>query len=195
MRRQPRKDIDVHYEFPELQPHNKLWELILHISQSSEGDPTFGKVKLAKILYYADFTSYRDYGQPITGSAYSRLPLGPVPKHFFDLLDEMTASREIYIRKEKVFPTATYEYERVMATREANLVSFTGRDITLVNELIERFWNKYAHDISDQSHGIAWQMVGDNESIPYEASRLSDEPLTEAELAWATKVAGEYGIE
>jgi hypothetical protein len=188
------KDRKVTYEFPQFQPHDRLWELILHIAQFSEGDPTFGKVKLAKILYYTDFTSYRDYGQPVTGSAYRKMQRGPVPTHFLDILDEMAAGREIYIRKEKAFPTAVYEYERVMAVREANLVNFTGRDIMLVNELISRFWNKSAAEISDESHGIAWKLVGDNEPIPYEASLLSDEPLTEAETEWAIKVAQEYDL-
>ena len=95
MNSQFRKDINVTYEFPNLEPHSRLWELILHIARCSEGDSTFGKVKLAKILYYADFASYRDYGQPVTGASYKKLQFGPVPSDFLDILDEMLESRKI----------------------------------------------------------------------------------------------------
>lgn len=188
-----RKDIKVTYEFPQLEPHTRLWQLILHIAQCSEGDPTFGKVKLAKILYYADFTSYRDYGQPVTGASYKKLQFGPVPKDFLDILDEMKNSGEIYIRKEKAFPTATRDYDRVLAIHEANLVQFSGRDIALVDRLIRQFWNKSAGEISDQSHGFAWHVVGNNEPIPYSAALLSDEGITDEDIAQAQELIQAYG--
>ncbi len=36
------------FEFPDIDPERRLWELILYVAEKSEGDPTFGKVKLAK---------------------------------------------------------------------------------------------------------------------------------------------------
>jgi hypothetical protein len=193
MSNQVGKDINLTYDFPNLNPHTRLWELILHIARYSEGDPTFGKIKLAKILYYADFTSYREYGKPITGSAYKKLQFGPVPTHFFDILGEMETNGEIYIRKEKAFPTAIHDYERVLAVREASLEDFSGRDITIVNDLIKGFWNKSATDISNDSHGIAWESVDIKEQIPYELSILSDEELTKEEIARSWELIKEHG--
>ncbi len=193
MKRASRKVTEATYEFPNLEPHSRLWELILHIARCSEGDPTFGKVKLAKILYYADFASYRDYGQAITGASYKKLQFGPVPKDFLDILDEMENGREIYIRKEKAFPPALHDYDRVMAIREANLVQFSGRDIALVDRLIRQFWNKSATEISDQSHGIAWQAVENNELIPYSAALLSDEGITDEDVERAQALIQTYG--
>lgn len=195
MSNEANKPIKVTYEFPDLHPHEKLRELILYIAKNSEGDQTFGKVKLAKILYYTDFLSYRDYGQPVTGSGYKKLQFGPVPVHFFDLLDQMLQTGDIFVRKEKAFENATYDYDRVMAVREADLLEFTGRDIALVNDLIKRFWKKSATEISEQSHGIAWQLVELNETIPYEASLLSDESLSDSEMEWALRIAQEYGLQ
>ena len=45
----------------------KLRELMLYITQKSEGDPRFGKTKLLKILVEADFTFYARTGRSITG--------------------------------------------------------------------------------------------------------------------------------
>ncbi len=45
----------------------KLRELVLYIADKCEEDRTFGAVKLNKILFYADFISFAEYGEPITG--------------------------------------------------------------------------------------------------------------------------------
>ena len=45
----------------------KFKELVLHISQKCADDPSFGAVKLNKILFFADFASSAHYGTPITG--------------------------------------------------------------------------------------------------------------------------------
>ena len=59
---------------------DKFRELIVYICKKSEGDPTFGAVKLNKILYYADFAAYRILGKPITGAQYQKLREGPAPQ-------------------------------------------------------------------------------------------------------------------
>ena len=46
----------------------KFRELLVYVSKKCEDDPTFGAVKLNKILYYADFAAYRQGGKPITGA-------------------------------------------------------------------------------------------------------------------------------
>src|SRR5207302_260927 len=57
----------------------KLRELILHIAKESMGDTRFGKTKLNKLLFYADFLAYQKTGQSITGEEYVKQPFGPVP--------------------------------------------------------------------------------------------------------------------
>ena len=127
------------YEFPEMQPQQRLQELILYIADRLQGDPAFGKVKLAKILYFIDFTSYRLYKKPVTGAAYIRLPHGPVPQPYFDILDEMQANGYIAIREEAVFD---YNQQRIMAIRRADVKLFSGRDIQLVEDVIRHLRGK-----------------------------------------------------
>ncbi len=50
----------------------KLRELVLYLATLSEGDATFGKVKLNKLLFYADFNAYLKFGKPITGHEYQK---------------------------------------------------------------------------------------------------------------------------
>lgn len=50
------------------------------------GCPSTTKKKLCKLLYYADKEHLLQYGRPITGDSYYRLPHGPIPTYGLDLL-------------------------------------------------------------------------------------------------------------
>jgi uncharacterized phage-associated protein len=178
-------------EFPDMNPAERLQELIIYIAERMAGDETFGRVKLAKLLYFADFSSFRMYKRPITGSAYVHWNQGPVPQGFLDILEEMETNGHIITRSEAYFQ---YEQKRPVARRKADLTRFSGRDIQLVEELIRRYWGKTATEVGDLSHGVAWKLVAQNEKIPYEMSFLSDEPLTETELERVIQAGKEYGL-
>ena len=66
----------VVFEFEEA----RFKELIVLISELCAKDPTYGSVKLNKILYFADFMAYRVLGKPITGATYFKLQEGPAPR-------------------------------------------------------------------------------------------------------------------
>ena len=57
----------------DLEGTEKLQELILYVAKVSEGDPTFGLVKLNKILFFSDFRHFLDTGQSITGQEHQKL--------------------------------------------------------------------------------------------------------------------------
>ena len=48
-------------------------EAVLYVSWRMKDDERFGRLKLAKTLFYADFESYADDGQPVTGARYSTM--------------------------------------------------------------------------------------------------------------------------
>jgi len=182
------------FEFPELDPHRRLWELVLHIARVSQFDERFSKVKLVKIIYFADATSFLKSGKPISGSRYVKLPYGPCPDDFQSLLQEMEASGEIKITKE---PYYNQQQIRIAALREPRLNDlFQAEDIALVDEIIRRFWDKNATELSHLSHEtMAWQTTKDNEFIPYETTLLSNEDITENDIEHVQKLIEKYGIE
>jgi hypothetical protein len=177
-------------DFAEMQPQTRLRELILHIADSCLGDSTFGKVKLAKILYFADFTSFRLYGKPVTGATYIKLPRGPVPQDFFEQLETMETNGDIFLRIE---PYYTYEQHRIIPKRVADLTLFSGRDIGLVDKIINDIKGKSAQYVSELSHALAWRVVEMNAPIPYEAALLSDEEVTEEDVESANALITEDG--
>jgi len=48
------------------------------------------KSKLAKLLFYADFKHYKEYGAGITGLCYAHLPRGPIPDGFELILNRIS---------------------------------------------------------------------------------------------------------
>lgn len=168
------------FEFPELDGAALLPELILYISQKCSDDPTFGATKLNKILFYSDFFSYFRFGRPIVGLEYHRLPKGPAPKRLPFVRDQMLSNRDIAIQKVPFFDK---EQHRCVPLREPDLTKFTGRDIALIDEVIKSLWGKTAKEVSDESHQRAWRIAKDREPIPYQAIFISDDDLTEADIA------------
>lgn len=183
---------DLTFEFPEKDPKLRLRELILYIAERFQDAKYFGKVKLAKILYFSDMASYSMYGEPITGSAYLRWRLGPVPKGLDNILSEMEQGKLIAIQERRI---VDYSQKRVIPLRPADVSIFSGRDIQILEDTIRELEGLTASDTSEKSHGIAWRITSPDEEIPYEASILSDRPLTQADIERAAELARLHGLE
>src|SRR4051794_10218865 len=94
----------------------RLGELILYIARRSQADRWFGKVKLAKLLAFSDFYAFGHVREPITGATYIKLPEGPVPERFYDVLTRLIAQARAEVRRVEI-PGVSGEYtqERVVA--------------------------------------------------------------------------------
>lgn len=177
------------YDFPDMQPSKRLRELVLYIAQRCADDPTFGVTKLNKILYFSDVEAYRKTGRPITGAEYLKQDYGPVPKAINRIKRELQEQRAINIQEE---PLMNYKRHRIVAQQDPDLELFDDQDLSVINDVITQLWGQRAQDVSDASHGMAWRLTDDLDSIPYEASLLTDEALTPAQLEWIGGQIEEY---
>jgi hypothetical protein len=167
----------------------KLAELILYISEKSEGDERFGATKLNKLLFFADFTAYWQSGQSITNQAYFRLPAGPGPRRLLPVRNKLLESGDLAISMRAYYGRTI---KRPVALREPDLSIFKADEIAIVNDVIRYFWDMNAAEISDYSHRfIGWQLAGEEEDIPYEAAFISNRPLTESESDYALELLEE----
>ena len=187
-----RKDEKLTFDFGFNDADQRLAELILHVSDKCETDDTFGATKLNKILWWADFLSFRDLGKPITGVEYHKLANGPAPKKFPIIKDDLIEKRHIEIKKRKVF---NHTQQKVIALRSPNYCFFTGEQIALVDQIVDALWGKTATEVSEMSHGMAWKIVNHKESIPYEAVFLSNEPINEHDILATHELAEKHGWE
>lgn len=182
----------VTFDFPGMESLARLREMILYIADKCTEDPGFGATKLNKILYFADFSSYARYGQPITGVKYMRLEKGPVPQALLPIRNDMEEKGEVFVKKQTLF-SGNREQHRVIALREPNLDLFRARDIAVVDEIIHLLWGKTADEVSNMSHGIAWHVFGNKQLIPYQTAHLSNEGITDGDIIRAQELIMEHG--
>ena len=169
----------------------KMKELILYLASRSENDPWFSSTKLNKLLFYCDFTAYRQLGHSITGHSYQKLQFGPAPKALLPILNEMKrdrdcqeVERDVYGRKQR----------RVQAERVPEVSLFSEAELRLADRIVEDLWERNAVEVSDLSHDfIGWKAAAPNEIIPYETVFVGDPatPVTQEEVEFCRQLARE----
>ncbi len=156
------------FGLPHVPNDKKFRELILFISERSEGDAPFGSVKLNKLLFYADFLAYLKFGKAITWQKYQKLDQGPCPRRMVPVLRELEEDEEI-VQVDRNYHG--YTQKRVIALREPDLSVFSADEIALVTQILDEFKGMNAKQVSDTSHDfIGWQLAELGEDIPYEVA-------------------------
>lgn len=152
----------------------RLREAVLYVSKRCAAAQLFGLVKLNKIVWRADFESFVQRGQPVTGRLYQRLPQGPAPVEMLPVLNELEADGLLRIERSIV---GEYEQSRPIALADPVTAFFSPSDLSFLDRAISAYWDKSGKETSDISHGVAWKTREDGEPIPYELAYLSDAPL------------------
>lgn len=162
----------------------KLHQAILYISKRCEGDPSFGKTKLYKTLFAADFHHYGVHGTPITGARYSHFPKGPVPEEAREALREMRSSGRIAIRTDS-HHGAPLKKPVVLVDGDDSILSDTEKES--INCFVKEFKDKNATELSKWTHKLLpWLATYPNEVIPYHAIFVLEHIPVEVEaMRWA----------
>ena len=165
-------------------------ELILYVATKCAFDITFGATKLNKILWRADFMAYAQLGEPITGVEYRRLPQGPVPRRLLPMQDELIREGRAALSKQ----TGLGGYSRKVTVPlvDPDLSLFSADQIAIVDTVIDEFSGMSATQVSNISHGKAWQISDNCEQIPYEAVFLADQ-VTKADELRVLELCKEHG--
>src|SRR5437016_4940645 len=133
----------------------KLAELILFISERSEGDARFGADKLTKLLFNADFSAFRYHKKSITGQTYEKLSACPGPKRLAAVRMTLVERGEMAIRERESFGPRR---DRTFALRSADVSEFTAAEIALVTQLIAENWERDAAHVRNHFEEIwGWE--------------------------------------
>ena len=169
---------------------DKFKELILHIARRCENDPTFGAVKLNKVLFFSDFFAYMQLGQSITEAEYIKLEHGPAPRLMMPIRDEMEKQDDIVVIQRERFG---YQQSRVISRRDADLSSFMAAEIALVDTIIDAVKEANATNLSDMTHVLlGWKIAALKTVIPYESVFLSEARATPGDRQRARELAETY---
>ena len=75
-----------------------------------------------------------------------------------------------------------FQQIRLVPMRTADLSEFSGLEVDLVRDVVQRFWNLNAIQISNESHlFLGWQLGLQGETIPYSTVLIGNRKPTEAE--------------
>ncbi len=163
----------------------KLKELILYICGRCDMMPSWGRTKLAKLLYFSDFRHYRKHGRPITGADYVCAPQGPIPDGLRQRLKELTKDGDLVEIKREI---GDYHELRPTAVRSSNLEVFSAIEIATVERVLDEYAHLTATQLSEASHNEpGWRLAQPGEKIPYGAALISTERPTAEEMDFLRK--------
>ncbi len=125
------------------------------------------KVKLMKLLWYADALFFKKYGVGMSGLVYKHLPLGAVPKAHEEILKYAQSS--INIIEEYFDEKIAY---KILPKVNVDLSKFTVEEISVLQKVLEKFDKMGSREISDYMHEEwAYQKTAQDELIPYSLAR------------------------
>jgi hypothetical protein len=170
----------------------KFAELLLYVARRLEGDPAGGALKLNTVLFFAEFAHVRAQGRPITGAEYQKLENGPAPRRLLPVRQHLIEQGEAQLRTETYLGRSQ---KRLVALRDPDESTFTAEELKAVDEALAELHGRSETDVSALSREeVGWRMVGEGDTIPYEAAYLRPAVRTEAVSEHAARLAAERSL-
>lgn len=130
---------------------------------SSAGVTGLSKMKVAKLLYFADKLHMARYGTPITGDVYVAYQHGPIPSttqnlmcelvgHSAGVSDDAIGEEDLRLFAEYFRVSGDGGTAEIVAVREPDEDVFSDSEIECLDEVIERFGDKSAAQLRAISH-------------------------------------------
>lgn len=149
---------------------DKLGELLLLLAEGLADVPAGGATKLNKLAFFAELAHVRATGRSITGVEYQRLPNGPAPRRLVPVRQMLVARGDAEVREE---PYLGRTQHRLVPCRRADRSVFSPSELAAVDEVLAAYASHTGTSLSELSHEEpAWDLVGEGESIPFEAAFL-----------------------
>jgi uncharacterized phage-associated protein len=170
---------DIKFEFS----LDKLIHAIAFFFESGIQDLT--KLKVAKLLYFADKTHLLEYGRPILGDVYFCMEFGPVPSFALNEMSEAIQRSEVADEESSDYGKMNQMlrvkkplfggYPHFEARHPFDSSVFAESELGVLKSVVEQYGPKTARDLVDLTHEEAPFLIA-NESrgprsrapIPYE---------------------------
>jgi uncharacterized phage-associated protein len=122
--------------------------------------------KIFKILWFADISHMRDWGRLITGDTYIKMEYGPVPSCLYDIFKGIRDGKPEFGKYARDISVRGY---KVAPLRAADLDNLSETDIEKLDKSIEENSGLSMGQLTDKSHGAAWEKSEDNQKINLES--------------------------
>ena len=154
----------------------KFKEVLLYILNKAGAKPNVGETVLYKLLYFIDFDHYERYEEQLIGATYKKNAYGPTPLEFRKVAERMIEAGELQKLPDKFF---SYPQTKYLPLRRPDLSLLSGREIELIDRVLDRLSDMTAAQISEYSHqDVPWLSADEGGVIPYEAVFYRTAPYT-----------------
>ncbi len=152
---------DFFEEIPNLEKFRQMYFACLKYAANSHN--SVPKTKLAKLLYMADFRSFFEDLEPMSGVKYRRLEYGPVPDVFFSITDDLLEQGKINV---EVLDRGAQMIS--LKTRDEDFSKLSNKELESIKQICELWKDKPTQEIVNFTHEQKpWKMCRDGEYIPY----------------------------
>jgi transcriptional regulator with XRE-family HTH domain len=144
----------------------KFKQVFLYILEKVGAKPNVGLTVLYKLLYFIDFDYYEKYEEQLMGLTYFKNTHGPTPRNFAKVVEEMKRDGEVEEIRSKFF---SHDQKKFLPRVEADLSGMSGRELEMVDDVLSRYADKSATQLSNLSHrDMPWKATKELEDIDYE---------------------------
>lgn len=186
----------------------KLRALVHYVCHQAPRE-RLGKVKLHKILYYADINAYVRFGEGITGEVYVKQKFGPVSLHLEEVLEELAEDGLVVLREaegdndsamsdDSIGEAGSRRYRKgeFVSVRKPVLEGFLAEEVEVIDGVIEWIcFNHTARSISQHSHDEVWNLLEMGEEIPYATAYVSKlGVITQDDIEWGLAEIKRLGL-
>ncbi len=124
------------------------------------------KMKISKLLYYADKEHLLTYGRPITGDRYIKMEYGPVPSMAYSLMkhDDRASAEDQALFDERI----AIDGVKISVAAAPDLRYLSETDIEMLDLVIARYGDMTPATLSTLSHREpAWEHAQMNREMDY----------------------------
>jgi len=156
---------------------DKFISVVCYFASQNIGN--MDKLKVCKLLYYADKQHILKFGKPITGDSYFRLDNGPVPSRALDIMNEVICGDKVLFDKKnsnkekfldyiKVKKTKTHPHPVFEAIKKPNLDFLSASEQESLRDILQRYGKYNPGQLINLTHkDVCWRNTENNQEIDY----------------------------
>jgi len=144
----------------------KIKQVLHYIIACCGDNDNVGKTVLFKLLYFSDFNYYELHEEKLTGESYRKIPYGPAPIHFEDIIGELETEDKI---SKSNGTYGSYLQFKFISQKAPTTDLLSKRELDVIDEVIKKYSCKTAKEVSEISHrDMPFKATDDRDIIDYE---------------------------
>jgi uncharacterized phage-associated protein len=159
----------------------KVKAMVLYFAEHTD-QRFFGKTKLMKLFYFADFGYVKKHGVPMTFDKYKNMEHGPVPTTIYSLISSAHYEPDEALLSDIMEFSEVNGMHKILARKkftETHRKLFTVAELKMLGEVCQRFNTSNKREIEDASHKEApWSSTELLDDIPYDLATLDRDSST-----------------